>query len=118
MRNQRNAGARRSHGTGSLIEKNGIYYGKWRVAGRQVMRKVGPVRKPASRDGLTKSQAEAQLRKLMAELTAPPVTERITVQEAGERLLGHLEAMGRKPSTLRIARRWRRRSSRGLGIDR
>jgi hypothetical protein len=68
MRTQPNA-ARRSHGTGSLIEKNGIYYGKWRVAGRQVMRKVGPVRKLASHDGLTKSQAEAQLRKLMADVT-------------------------------------------------
>jgi integrase len=104
MRNQRNAGTRRTHGTGSLIEKHGVYYGKWRVGGRQVMRKVGPVRKPATRDGLTKSQAEAQLRKMMGETTVSTTTERTTVQEAGERLLAHLEAMGRKPSTLRAYR--------------
>lgn len=96
--------ARRTHGTGSLIEKNGVYFGKWRVDGRQVMRRLGPVRKPASRDGLTRTQAEARLRVLMTEMTAPPVTERITVSEATERLLAHLEAMGRKPSTLRAYR--------------
>jgi integrase len=104
MQTHRNAGTRRTHGTGSLIAKNGVYYGKWRVGGRQVMRKVGPVRRPATRDGLTKSQAEAQLRKMMGEMAVPPAAERITVQEAAERLLAHLEAMGRKPSTLRAYR--------------
>jgi len=96
--------ARRTHGTGSLIEKNGVYFGKWRVDSRQVMRRLGPVRKPATRDGVTKSQAEAQLRKLMAEVASPPVAERITVSEAAGRLLEHLGAKGRKPSTLRAYR--------------
>jgi integrase len=102
MQTQRNY--RRSHGTGSLIEKNGTYYGKWRVDGRQVMRRLGPVRASGSRDGLTKAQAEARLRSAMAEMTVPPATERMTVEEVAERLLGHLEAMGRKPSTLRAYR--------------
>ena len=102
MQTQRTA--RRTHGTGSLIIKSGAYYGKFRVDGRQVLRKLGPVRPLGTRDGLTKTQAEGQLRKLMSETTVPPVTERITVTEAAEQLIEHLEAMGRKPSTIRSYR--------------
>ena len=36
-------GSRRSYGTGSLIEKGGSWYGKWRIGDRQVMRKLGAV---------------------------------------------------------------------------
>src|SRR5205085_626302 len=39
-----------------------------------------------------------------ADVTAPPVAARVTVSEAAGRLLSHLEAMGRKPSTLRAYR--------------
>jgi hypothetical protein len=94
---------RRTHGTGSLIVKNGAYYGKWRLNGRQVLRKLGPVRPPGTRDGLTKTMAETQLRKLTADIAAP-VIERVTVEDAAKRLLEHLEAMGRKPSTIRAYR--------------
>lgn len=94
---------RRPHGTGSIIVRNGAYYGKWHANGRQVLRKLGPVRPAGTRDGLTKTQAEAQLRTLMTG-AAPPVTARVTVNDAAERLLSHLEAMGRKPSTLRAYR--------------
>lgn len=104
MQEHKHRAARRTHGTGSLIEKNGVYFGKWRVGGRQVMRKIGPVRTPSASDGLTKAAAEARLRVLMIETTTPPPAERLTVTEAAERLLTHLEAMGRKPSTLRAYR--------------
>ena len=40
----------------------------------------------------------------MAEMTAPPALSGLRVEETAERLLGHLEAMGRKPSTLRAYR--------------
>jgi site-specific recombinase XerD len=40
----------------------------------------------------------------MAEMTLPIATERLTVEEAAGRLVSHLEAMGRKPSTLRAYR--------------
>ena len=62
---------KRTYGTGAVLEVNGVYYGKWRVAGRQVKRRLGPVRKPGTRDGLTKTQAEARLRELVAEMTMP-----------------------------------------------
>jgi site-specific recombinase XerD len=68
-----------------------------------VLRKLGPVRPVGTRAGLTKTMAEKQLRKLMADVAAP-VIERVTVEDAAERLLEHLEAMGRKPSTLRAYR--------------
>jgi integrase len=103
MQTERNAG-RRTHGSGGLVVKSGTYYGKWRVDGRQVMRRLGPVRQSGSRQGLTKVQAEARLRGEMAAMTLPPSTERATVEEVAERLIRHLEAMGRKPSTLRAYR--------------
>jgi integrase len=91
--------AKRTYGTGSIMERHGIYHGQWRVGGRRVMRKLGPVRKPGTSDGLTRTQAEARLRTLMAAVTDPPVTERVTVQDAGVRLIAHLKALGRKRST-------------------
>jgi hypothetical protein len=78
---------RRSYGTGSIIKRNGVYFGKWRTGARQVMRKLGPVRAPSSRDGLTRKMAEAKLRKLMAEVIDPPASERVTVEDAGQRLI-------------------------------
>jgi integrase len=100
---QTNRTSRRPHGTGALIEQDGSYFGKWRVGDRQVKRKLGPIRTPSTRDGLTRTQAEAKLRALMGEATAPP-TERLTVAQVAERLLSHLAVMGRKPSTLRSYR--------------
>jgi hypothetical protein len=64
-------------------------------------RKLGPVRPPGTREGLTRAQAERALRRQMeAELAQPSVAERLTVAEAGARLLTHLEGLGRKRSTL------------------
>jgi integrase len=101
MQNKRSA--RRPRGSGSIVVKHGAYYGKWRMGEQQVLRKLGPVRTPAARDGLTKTMAEAKLRELTGDVVAP-VAERVTVEEAGKRHLAHLEAMGRKRSTLRSYR--------------
>jgi integrase len=66
-------GQRRSHGTGHLYEKHGSYYGRWRTAdGRLLNRKVGKVRSVGERDGLTRTQAEREFRRLQeAEERAP-----------------------------------------------
>lgn len=97
---QAQATQRRRHGSGSLIERSGNYYGQWRADGRLVKRKLGPVRAPGTRDGLTKAQAEAALRRAIeTTASAPVVAERLTVGEVGARLIAHLEAMGRKRST-------------------
>lgn len=92
---------RRSHGTGSLFEHNAAWYGKWRVDGRQIKRRIGPKRQPGTREGLTRSQAEARLRRIIEDTAATPaVVERITVQQAGDRLLAQLAALGRKRATV------------------
>jgi hypothetical protein len=96
--------AKRPRGSGSIIVRAGVYYGRWQVGDRQVMRRLGPVRAPGTRQGLTGTMAEARLRELMAEVVPPPIGERVTVEGAGRRHLAHLEAMGRKPSTLRSYR--------------
>jgi len=56
----------RPRGTGSLLlhtdaSGSSSWYGKWRVDGRQVMRKLGEARKPGTRQGLTRGQAETVL---------------------------------------------------------
>ncbi len=85
---------KRQYGTGSIFEKRNAWYGQWRVRNQSVTRKLGPIRNPGSRDGLTRKMAEARLRKLMAEVTATPLVERVTVEEAGERLVKQLIARG------------------------
>ena len=73
------------------------WYGKWYADGRQVKRRIGPKRGPDG-NGLGKREAERKMRK-MAENTAPPPESRVGVQEAGGRLIAHLEALGRKRAT-------------------
>jgi len=98
---QRNGNSRRAYGSGSIVIKRGAYFVKWRSGGRQVKRRLGPVRKVGTRQGLTKTQAEAQLRALMAEPFSAPVCQRLTVEEAGTHYLRHLQLVEeRKPATI------------------
>lgn len=95
------SGKRRSYGTGSLFIRGESWYGQWRVGTRQVKRKIGKQRKPGSRDGLTRAQAERELRKrIESEVVVESVGDRRDVLEAGEALIEHLGALGRKPTTL------------------
>jgi integrase len=84
-----------------VFEKGSRWYGQWYIRGRLVKRSLGPVRQPGSRDGLTKIQAEGRLRQLMTETNAAPapLAERLTVGEAGSRLIRQLALKGRKSST-------------------
>ena len=61
---------RRGYGTGSLVVYTGAnsketWYGRWYVGKKRVKRRIGPKRKPSGRKGLTRTQAEAELRRLM-----------------------------------------------------
>lgn len=99
--------ARRSYGTGSLLIRTDsagreLWYGKWRSNGRQAMRKIGPKRGGAVKEGLTRAQAEGELRRLIAEVRVTPAPgELLNVGEVARRYLVHSERRGRKPSTLR-----------------
>jgi hypothetical protein len=61
--------ARRSYGGGSLFRKGSAWYGQWRVSGRLVKRRIGPMRQPGSREGLTRAQAERELQRRMEQET-------------------------------------------------
>jgi len=99
--------ARRSYGSGSLYERRdaaGVahWYGRFYIGAKQVKRAIGPKRAPGSRDGLTRTEAERRLRRLMDETRATSAThERLTLAEAGERYLLHLSGvMERKATTV------------------
>ena len=80
--------ARRPAGTGNLfvrMDANGreTYYATWYAAGRKVKRRIGATRVPGTRTGLTKTQAEAELRRLMGEVRASvPRQDRISLELA------------------------------------
>jgi len=95
--------SRRSFGTGHLYEKSGSYYGRWRTLdGRLLNRKLGRVRSPGERDGLTQSQAEREFGRMQeAEELAPrPVlgAQVPTVDQAASSLRERLELRGRRKS--------------------
>jgi len=107
---------RRSYGTGSLtVRKDSAgretWYGHWRSNGRQVKRRVGVKRAEGSREGLTRTMAEAELRRLMSEtVMAAPVSGWLTIAQLGERYERHLIHQARKKATLvalrSILNRW------------
>src|SRR5438552_356536 len=70
-RRQAASAARRPQGTGSLLLRRDrlgreTWYGKWRAGGQQRMQRLGPRRQPGETVGLTRRQAEAELRRLIA----------------------------------------------------
>jgi integrase len=98
--------SRRPRGTGSLLIRRDragreVWYGKWWAGPTQVKRRIGPKRIPSTSDGLTRTQAEAELRKMIGAIG--PVAaraERVTIAEAGELLVERTQAMGRKRATV------------------
>lgn len=98
---------KRPYGTGSLFvvtHSSGqeVWVGMWRVNGRQIKRKIGLKRPPGGRQGLTRSQAETEMRRLMAAVEVKPLArgERLGVSELGDLYLADLLRRGRKPSTI------------------
>jgi integrase len=79
------AASKRRYGSGSIIEIGGVYYGKWRVDGTQIKRRIGPKRTRGEADGLTHAHAEARLREVMAEDAA----ERARLRETRRRTDRH-----------------------------
>lgn len=97
---------RRSHGTGSLYPVIGsggreTWYARWYVGKKRVQRRVGLKRNRGSSEGLTKKQAEAELRRMrLAEDEHPPPRGTVTGDAAFGQLMEHLESLGRRPTTL------------------
>jgi integrase len=98
--------ARRSYGSGRVYVRTDsagreTFYGSWWTNGRRMNRRLGMKRARGSREGLTAAQAEAELRRLTGEITPDAAQgDRLDVAEIGRRYRKHLEALGRKRSTL------------------
>jgi integrase len=95
--------SKRPYGTGHLYEKDGSWYGRWRSAvGTQRNRRIGIARTPGARDGLTKPQAERELRRRIEQdaATPAPAAERVDIVHAAAAHYRRLEARDSKPSYL------------------
>ena len=98
--------SRRPRGTVSLLIRRDlsggeIWYGKWRAGDDQIKRRIGRKHDVATGEGLTRTEAEAQLRALMGTVRLQGNGGgRVTVGEAGQLLLERLETKGRRRTTL------------------
>lgn len=77
------------------------WYGSWWAGPVRVKRKIGPKRSPGTTSGLTRVQAERELRRRMDRDVVVPTAERRTLAQAGDEYLDHLETvMERKRTTI------------------
>jgi integrase len=97
---------KRSYGSGRLFavkHKSGgeCSYGSWWAGTVRVKRKLGPKRGTGSSDGLTRVEAERELRRRMMQEVISPRPERRTLSQVGEEYVDHLEiVMERKRTTI------------------
>jgi integrase len=99
--------SKRAYGSGRLYSRpyaNGggeAWYGEWRVGVTRVKRRLGRKRSPGTADGLTRVQAERELRRRMETEKVVSGARRRTVQQAGTAYIDHLEhVMERKRTTI------------------
>lgn len=97
--------ARRSHGTGTLhvrtcADGRQLWYGRWYAGGRRPNRRIGLKRKPGSEQGLSKIEAEGELRQMILRERPLEVGESPTFTIAADLMIRELEEIGRKPTTL------------------
>jgi integrase len=102
---QTSAPRRRSHGTGTLhvqtrTDGRQLWYGRWYAGQRRLNRRIGLKRKPGSGRGMTKVEAEAELRRMMLADRPTQAGDEITFATATELMLRELEEIGRKQTTL------------------
>lgn len=96
---------RRPHGSGCLhvqthSDGSQFWYGRWISGSRRLNRLIGLKRRPGGGHGLTRTEAEAELRRMMLRDRPLPPGEEITFAVAAELMLRDLEDIGRKPTTL------------------
>jgi len=97
------ARVKRANGAGTVYIKHGCFYGRWATAdGGRANRKLGPVRTPGTREGLTRTQAEKRLREFISVVQVVSDPER-TVETVGQALLMQLEGKGSAKSHIETA---------------
>jgi integrase len=98
----------RARGTGTLLTRTTAsgedrWIGQWWADGKQVRRTLGPKRGRGSRKGMTETEANRELARLMAE--HEPTKEisepsQLTVVQVGQALIEELQQRGRKRATI------------------
>jgi integrase len=96
---------RRTYGSGSLLVHTGadgqeVWYGRWYVGKKHLSRRIGPKRRRGTGKGLTQTEADAELRRMMLSERAPRRGSTLPLAAAAEQMLRHLEANGRAPTTI------------------
>src|SRR5271157_4145934 len=92
----------RSYGSGRIVVRTDAqggetFHGVWRCDGRQVKRRLGAKRPRGGRTGLTTTDAERELRRLIDSVTPIGAAgDRLILSEAGRRYRSHIAAQGRK----------------------
>jgi integrase len=105
---QKKRSDKRAYGTGSVTPKGGSWQGVWWVDGKRVKRSLGRIKQQGSPDGISRKEAEARLRERMAEYKPPGKDETVLFSEAGALHIKHLEALGRRESTVETYRSYKR----------
>lgn len=105
----RSTKARRTRGTGSLILReyaNGdvYWYGQWRdPSGKLIKRRLGLLRKPGSKTGLTKDQASGKLMDLRRDRGEQlSVAQVETMKTLRSKYEAELRRLNRKPGTIKL----------------
>jgi integrase len=107
--------AKRSYGSGRLFvvtDRAGreSWYGSWYAGGVRVKRRLGPKRQTGQSDGLTRVQAEKELRRRIERDVIVTTAARKTLAEAADAYVDHLElVMERKRTTIQDYRGYLRR---------
>jgi integrase len=96
---------RRAYGSGSLLvytaaDGQETWYGRWYVGKKPVSRRIGPKRRRGTGKGLNRTEAEAELRRMMLSEQLPAPGAEVPFSVAATQMMRHLEAVGRKPTTL------------------
>jgi hypothetical protein len=90
---------KRANGAGAVYTKHCSYYGRWVTSAGRTNRRLGPVRRPGTSSGLTRTQAEKRLREADEPSSrAPRAGSRPTMGLAGGAFTEHLQALGRSKS--------------------
>ena len=107
--------AKRSYGTRRLyvvVDRGGraSWYGSWWAGSTRVKRKLGIKRTAGNADGLTRTRAERELRRLVDAATVVAKGQRRTIGESGHAYIAHLEnVMERERTTIADYRGYLRR---------
>lgn len=93
------------HGTGTLYVQaraNGRehWYGRWYLGQRRVNRCLGPKLRRGTGEGLSRTQAEAELRRRIVRERPPEPGASVSFASTTELMLRELESLGRKATTL------------------